>query len=180
MSWISFSLRVLLPHLVQISWERLDKTHSVLGFGETQWSTVQCGFRVLDSTQTPLPCWLLSDALGKPKAPVCSAWYSPLATTDWDRNNPLPKLGQSDFLFQAFGIELEGQQVIYLLSFWSCNMMPQELQDFWSGNASPQRQDSKADVWRESEMRDGIKIMTFQFHVPVLSWESLHFPSWVL
>lgn len=61
-----------------------------------------------------------------PRQLVCTACI-PLATTDWDRNDTLPKLCQSDFLFQEFGIELEGQPVIYLHSFWSCNMVPQEL-----------------------------------------------------
>lgn len=61
-----------------------------------------------------------------PRHLVCAACI-PLATTDWDRNDTLPKLGQSDFLFQAFGIELEEQPVICLHSLRSCNMEPQEL-----------------------------------------------------
>lgn len=41
---------------------------------------------VLDlGTQTPLPWALLPDALGEPKAIVCTAGCIPLAIVDWDR-----------------------------------------------------------------------------------------------
>lgn len=33
---------------------------------------------------------------GEPKAAVCTAGCIPLATADWDKDDPLPKLGQSD------------------------------------------------------------------------------------
>lgn len=38
------------------------------------------------SAQTPLPWELLPDALGEPKATVCTAGCIPLATVDWDRD----------------------------------------------------------------------------------------------
>lgn len=84
-----FLQNFLFPHLVQISWEILDRTQTVLGSGETQWPTVQCWFWTLERAQTHLPWELLPDALGEPKATICTIGCIHFVRADWVRDDTL-------------------------------------------------------------------------------------------